>query len=89
MKLRPQFKLNPDHRIVKVKLAPVYDQPPTLDELFQDAARNHELERTDHAQRTTAQATHRDTVDDWRNQVALEFLGDPNRRAIVYLVTAP
>jgi hypothetical protein len=84
LKLRPQFKLNSDHRIVKIKLAPVYDQPPTLDELFQDAARNHELERTYHAQRTTTQTARRETVDEWRNQVALEFLGDPNRRAVVY-----
>ena len=34
LKLRPQFKLNPDQRIVRIKLAPVYDQPPTLEELF-------------------------------------------------------
>ena len=84
LKLRPQFKLNTDQRIVKIKLAPVYDHPPTLDELFQDAARNHELERAYHAQRTTAQAARRETLDEWRNQVALEFLGDPNRRAVVY-----
>ena len=45
LKLRPQFKLNTDQRIVKIKFPPVYDHPPTLDELFQDAARNHELER--------------------------------------------
>src|ERR671935_1033581 len=36
LKLRPQFKLNTDQRIVKIKFAPVYDHPPTLDELFQD-----------------------------------------------------
>ena len=84
LKLRPQFKLNTDQRIVKIKFAPVYDHPPTLDELFQDAARNHELERAYHAQRATAQAARRETLDVWRNQVALEFLGDPNRRAVVY-----
>jgi hypothetical protein len=84
LKLRPQFKLNTDQRIVKIKFAPVYDHPPTLDELFQDAARNHELERAYHAQRTTAQAAKRETLVEWRNQVALEFLGDPNRRAVVY-----
>ena len=39
LKLRPQFKPNTDHRIVKIKFALVYDHPPTLDELFQDAAR--------------------------------------------------
>lgn len=84
LKLRPQFKMSPDQRVIKIKLAPVYDHPPTIDELFQDAARNHELERAYHAQRTTTQSAKRDTLDEWRNQVALEFLGDPNRRAVVY-----
>src|SRR3990170_694475 len=84
LKLRPQFKLNTDQRIVKIKFTPVYDHPPTLDELFQDAARNHELERAYHAQRTTSQTAKRETLVEWRNQVALEFLGDPNRRAVVY-----
>ena len=84
LKLRPQFKLNADQRVVKIKLAPVYDHPPTLDELFQDAARNHELERTYHAQRSASQAAQRQTFDEWRNQVALDFLGDPSPRAVVY-----
>src|SRR5688572_15190271 len=44
LKLRPQFRMSPDQRVIKIKLAPLYDQPPTIDELFQDAARNHELE---------------------------------------------
>ena len=76
--------MSAEHRVIKVKLAPVYDHPPTIDELFQDAARNHELERAYHAQRTSAQAARRETLDEWRNQVALEFLGDPNRRAVAY-----
>jgi hypothetical protein len=32
LKLRPQFKLNADQRVVRIKLAPVYDHPPTLEE---------------------------------------------------------
>ena len=89
LKLRPQFKLNADQRIVRIKLAPVYDHPPTLDELLQDAARNHELERTYHAQRTTSQTTQRETYDEWRNQMALEFLGDPSQRAVVHPAPTP
>ena len=42
LKLRPQFKMSTDQRIIKIKLAPVYDHPPAIDELFQDAARNHD-----------------------------------------------
>ena len=84
LKLRPQFKLNAEQRIVKIKLAPVYDHPPTLEDLLQDAARNHEFERTYHAQRSASQAAQRQTFDDWRNQIALDFLGDPARRAVVH-----
>ncbi|MEP6919450.1 MAG: hypothetical protein ABJC89_27660, partial [Acidobacteriota bacterium] len=89
LKLRPQFKLNPDQRIVRIKLAPVYDRPPTIEELFQDAARNHELERTYHSQRTTSKTTKRETHDEWRNSVALAFLGDPRQRAVVYPAPSP
>ena len=84
LKLRPQFKLNAEQRIVKIKLAPVYDHPPTLEDLLQDAARNHEFERTYHAQRSVSQAAQRQTFDDWRNQIALDFLGDPARRAVAH-----
>lgn len=84
LKLRPQFRMSPDQRVIKIKLAPVYDHPPTINELFQDAARNHEFERVYHAQRTTAQTARRETLEAGRNEVALEFLGDPNRRAVVY-----
>jgi hypothetical protein len=89
LKLRPQFKVNADQRIVKIKLAPIYDQPPTLDELFQEAARNHELERTYHSQRTTTQSTRQLAHDEWRNHVALAFLGDPSQRAVVYPAPTP
>src|SRR5262245_32053667 len=33
LKLRPQFKVSTDQRVIKIKLAPVYDHPPTIDEL--------------------------------------------------------
>ena len=84
LKLRPQFKLNADQRVVKIKLAPVYDHPPSIEDLLQDAASNHEFERTYHAQRSASQAVQRQRFDDWRNQVALDFLGDSSRRAVVH-----
>ena len=43
LKLRPQYRLNGEQRIVRIKARPIYDHPPTIDELLQDAARNHEL----------------------------------------------
>jgi hypothetical protein len=84
LKLRPQFRLGSDQRIVRVDERPVYDHPPTLDELLQDAARNHELERGFYGQKTTTRATRRETYREWLEETAREFLADPTRRAIVH-----
>src|SRR4051794_38896994 len=45
LKLRPQYRLDGDHGIVRVDAAPTYDSPPVVEELFREAARNHQLER--------------------------------------------
>ena len=84
LKLRPQFQLSADQRIVLVDERPVYDHPPTLDELLQDAARNHELERGFYGQKTTTRATRREAFRAWLEETAREFLADPTRRAIVH-----
>ena len=89
LRLRPQFQLNADQRIVKIKLAPVYDHPPTLDELLQDAARNHELERAYHAQRTTSQAAQRADVRPVAESGGSRVPGDPTRRAVVHPAPTP
>ena len=82
LKLRPQYRLNAEQRIVRVNLPPAYDQPPTLDDLLQDAARNHELERGFYAQHTTARVSRREQNQQWLDEVAGEFLADPTRRAV-------
>lgn len=89
LKLRPQFKVNDEQRVIKVKFAPVYDEPPTVGRLVEDAARNHELERAYHAQRSVAVSTKRDRLDDWRTQVAVDFLADPSRRAVAWPAPTP
>src|SRR5713101_792329 len=45
LKLRPRYDVKPDGHVVQIDAPPIYDQPPTLDELFMAAAKNHELER--------------------------------------------
>jgi hypothetical protein len=84
LKLRPQFQLSSDQRIVRVAERPLYDHPPTLDELLQDAARNHELERGFYGQKTTTRATRREAYREWLEEAAREFLADAARRAIVH-----
>jgi len=84
LKLRPQFRLDDAHRIVRLEQRPVYDHPPTIDELLQDAARNHQLERGFYGQKTTNLATKRESSRTWLEEVAHEFLSDPTRRAVVH-----
>jgi hypothetical protein len=84
LKLRPQFHLDSDHRIVRVDEKVVYDHAPTIDELLHDAARNHELERGFYGQKTTTRATRREALREWLEDTAREFLADPTRRAIVH-----
>jgi hypothetical protein len=84
LRLRPQFHLNAEQRIVLVDARPAYDHPPTVDELLQDAARNHELERAFYAQKTTTRVTRREVYSQWVDETAREFLADSTRRASVH-----
>jgi hypothetical protein len=84
LKLRPQFQLDAEQRIVRIDERPVYDHPPTLDELLQHAARNHELERGFYGQKMTTRATRREAFREWLEETAREFLADPTRRATVH-----
>src|SRR5262249_19210035 len=61
---------------------PEYDAPPALDELFREAARNHQLERAFHAERSAERAKRREQEHDLRADVARSFLADGNRRAL-------
>src|SRR5436190_19532074 len=45
LKLRPRYEVRPDGRVIQISTPPVYDCPPTIDDLFLAAAKNHELER--------------------------------------------
>ena len=80
LKLRPRFELNADQRVVFTDAPPTYDVPPTLDDLLRDAARNHQLERAYHAERTAERLKQREGEFDLRAEVAREFLADPARR---------
>lgn len=84
LKLRPQFKLNTEQRIVLIDGRPSFDHVPALDELLQVAARNHELERAFFGQKTTARVSRREAYTQFVEETAREFLADPARRATVH-----
>lgn len=84
LKLRPQYRLDGDNGIVRVDAAPTYDAPPDVEELFREAARNHQLERAYHAERQVAKTKRREADHERRLSVAKAFLADPARRALAH-----
>jgi hypothetical protein len=84
LRLRPRYELRADQRIVRHDDAPTYDAPPSLETLFQEAARNHELEAAFVAQRSAAVVTRVDAEQALRAEVAQQFLSDPSQRALVH-----
>lgn len=89
LKLQPRFERDEEQRILRINKPPTYEMPPSLDELFRAAARNHELERTYGAERTVARATRRDSERELREQVAKTFLADATQRAIAHPPPTP
>ena len=89
LKLQPRFELADGQRVVRHDNPPTYDVPPTIEDLFKDAARNHELERTYRTERTASRNNRRDADRDRRSQIAQDFLSDPNQRAMVHPVPSP
>lgn len=84
LKLRPRFQVREDQRVVRIDEAPVYDAPPSVEALLQDAARNHELEAVYHAQGVAYRSARQDITQTWRTQVAESFLRDTSQRALVH-----
>src|SRR5262245_53623365 len=89
LKLRPRYRLGDDQRVLRTDAPPEYDAPPSLEELFREAARNHQLEATYQAERRAGRASRRDAARDTRAAVAEAFLGDPNQRAITHPPPTP
>src|SRR3954466_4165452 len=89
LKLKPQYRLDGDNGTVRVDAAPTYDAPPEVEELFREAARNHQLERAYHAERQTAKVKRREADQERRAAIAKAFLADPARRALVHPTPSP
>src|SRR4051812_21349284 len=73
LKLRPRYQLNGDSGIVRIDAAPTYDAPPVVEELFREAARNHQLEGAYRAERHTAKVKRREADQERRASIAKAF----------------
>jgi hypothetical protein len=82
LKLRPRFELNGEQRVVKIDALPTYDVPPTVDDLFREAGRNHQLEHAFHAEQRAARRAQREADQQRREEVAGRFLADQTQRAM-------
>jgi len=88
LKLRPRFEMDATG-ITRIDSAPMYDTPPTVDELYRAAAKNHELETAYHAQRTAVRAKRTDDDRARRQSVAEAFLADKGLRAAAHPPPTP
>lgn len=89
LKLSPRFEVDAAQRVRRIEEPPSYDAPPTLDQLFKDAARNHEMEHAYEAEHLSWRAKRREAEREWRNEVAAAFLADPAQRAMVHPSPSP
>lgn len=84
LKLRPRYQLDGDRGVTRVDAPPTYDAPPDLDELFREAARNHQLEEAFYVARRSARSKRRDVERERRAQIAQKFLDDLSQRALAH-----
>lgn len=89
LKLRPRYHLDASQRVVRVDAPPIYDTPPSQDDLLNAAARNHQLERAFYAERVAERTKKRETHRERLQRVAEEFLADKAQRALRHPVPTP
>jgi hypothetical protein len=89
LKLRPRYYLNAEQQVVRNDSTPMYDVPPTVEELFREAARNHQLERAYNAERHATKIKQREVYHERRAALAQAFLDDASRRARVHPTPTP
>lgn len=89
LKLRPRFELDGEQRVVRIDDLPTYDSPPDIEDLFRDAARNHQLEHTYESERRAAKTRRREADRERRAAIAETFLTDSTQRALVHPAPTP
>jgi hypothetical protein len=89
LKLRPRFERDKELGLVRIDAAPLYDAPPTIDELYRAAAKNHELETAYYAERVAQRSKRSDDDRARRETVAEAFLADKGQRAVAHPPPSP
>jgi len=89
LKLRPRFERDEERGLVRIDAAPLYDAPPTIDELYRAAAKNHELETAYYAERGAQRSRRSDDDRARRETVAEAFLADKGQRAVAHPPPSP
>lgn len=89
LKLRPHFQRDGERGLVCIDAAPLYDAPPTIDELYRAAAKNHELESAYYAERVTRRSKRTEEERAHRERVAEAFLADKDQRAVAHPPPSP
>ncbi|MGE3844033.1 MAG: hypothetical protein AB7I50_20875 [Vicinamibacterales bacterium] len=89
LKLRPRFEMNGDQQLVRIDTPPAYDAPPDIEDLFREAAKNHQLEQVFEAERRSAKTKRREADQERRAELAHTFLNDPAMRALVHPAPTP
>jgi hypothetical protein len=89
LKLRPRFERDDERGIVRIDAAPIYDAPPTVDELYRAAAKNHELEAAYYAERVAQRSKRSDDDRARRDSTAEAFLADKGLRAVAHPPPSP
>ena len=84
LKLRPRFERDAERGLVRIDAPPLYDAPPTIDELYRAAAKNHELESAYDAERIAQRSRRSDDDRTRREAVAEAFLADKEQRAVAH-----
>jgi hypothetical protein len=83
LKLRPRYDTRPDGRIARIDASPVYDAPPSIDDLLLTAAKNHELERA-YVSQGSRRERHRQDQREFRLRLGEQFLHSPEMRAAAH-----
>lgn len=83
LRLRPRYNTSSDGRIARLDAPPIYDAPPSIEDLLLTAAKNHELERAYIAQGSRRER-HRQDQREVRSRLAEQFLRSPEMRAPVH-----
>lgn len=89
LKLQPRYELAESDRVLRHDGPPMYDAPPSVEDLYRDAARNHELERLFLAQRQAWRGQKREADRERRASAAREFLSNVANRAMVHPAPTP